>query len=329
MDLTALPTLATYTAAKRLAGSFEPSEQIRIENVLVEERVPTAGLKLYSNYVGNNPVPDLDEWNSQHKDFVIDEVEIAAHDHKEPWTFRPENISNHLPVVDRRLILVRVESAEWPCKLNGTPFEVVRTHIEAMSSPDKHKAEAANNFLVRFLATWNEKRDKRPLFATLELEIDDILQDPSPAWAEALRDRLGLGHYSPIAGAAPIPIFLMHYPLQVVYDAHADLGAPTIPTMLDGALNDFFFPSPVPGVNGDQNPCLGHALNLKAITDENDYQLGIELLHKCIDYRPEHFFRAGMIAAPFTMPVMRARQFHLPWLRLVRDRDDFGNGVLA
>jgi hypothetical protein len=328
MDLTGLPTLATYTTAKRPDDGLVPSEPIRIENVLVEERVPPAGLDLYANYVGKQSISDLNEWNSQHKDFVVDEIEISATDVKDPWTFRYENSDNQLPLVDQRLILVRVESAAWPCDLNGATFEIVRDHIAAMASPDKAKKQTAHDFLIRFLAIWNAKRDKRPLFATLEIEVADILQDPNPAWAEALRDRLGLGHYSPVPGAPPVPIFLMCYPLQVVYDAHANHGAPAVPTMLDGSLNDFFFPSPVPGPNGDQNPCLGHALNLKAITAVNNYKMGIELLHKCIDYQPEHLFRAGEIALPFTMPVMRARQFHLPWLRLYRDRDDFGNGVL-
>jgi hypothetical protein len=51
------------------------------------------------------------------------------------------------------------------------------------------------------------------------------------------------------------------------------------------------------------------------------------LLHPKIDYKPEHFLKVGVISRPFTMPLQRARDFHLPWLQLESGRDDFG--VLA
>lgn len=241
----------------------------------------------------------------------------------------PRECRDHLPLVDRRINLIRVEDARWPCSLNSTTFEEVSAHIAALSSTDRSQSDAAENFLTRFVATWNVERDKRPLFVTTELEIDDILQDTSPAWAERLRDRLGLGHLSPAAGAASIPVFVMRYPLEEIYAAHSAKGEPAIPTLLDGTLNDFFFPSPIPGPEADANPCLGHSLNLATVTSENDYKLGVELLHKRIDYLHEHFFRTGIIANPFTMPLERARSFHLPWLRLYRDREDFGLGVMS
>ena len=52
-------------------------------------------------------------------------------------------------------------------------------------------------------------------------------------------------------------------------------------------------------------------------------------LHPRIDYRPEHFYRAGVIAEPVTMPLAWARGFHLPWVRLYAERDDFGAALFA
>jgi len=274
------------------------------------------------------PVLDLDDWNSRHNGYAAVEIEIDPADPGVPWTFRRENDPNRLPLVDRRINLIRVEDARWPCHLSGHTFETVSTHIAALSGTDHARSIAAENFLERFAVTWNTQRDKRPLFATTEMEVEDILKDPSPSFAERLRDCLGLGQYSPTAGAASAQVFVMRYPLEEVYSAHGADGAPAVPTMLDGKLSDFFFPSPVPGPSADPNPCLGHSLNLSPVTVQNDYKLGVELLHARIDYRPQHFFRSGIIANPVNMPIDRARSFHLPWLQLYRDRYDFGAGIV-
>ncbi len=57
--------------------------------------------------------------------------------------------------------------------------------------------------------------------------------------------------------------------------------------------------------------------------------MGCELLHPRIEYRPEHFFRAGIIAEPVTMALARARSFHLPWVRLYAEREDFGADIFG
>lgn len=329
MDIARLPTISAYASTTLANAAAEPSERARIENLFIEERVSTDGLNLYAPYLDGSPVSGLDDWNSRHTNFTDDHIEIDVSDSLEPWTFRAENGANRLPLVDRRINLIRVEYAGWPCESNQVDFEQIRAHIAALTSADKGLREAAENFLTRFAKVWNAERDKRPSFATTELEVDDIFQGGETTWAEKLRDRLGLGQYSPAAGAATIHVFIMRYPLDEIYNAHAGQGEPAAPTLLDGKLNDFFFPSPMPGANADPNPCLGHSLNLSEVDQENDYKLGVELLHKRIDYKPEHFLHAGVIANPYRMPLERARRFHLPWLRLYRDRDDFGQGVMS
>lgn len=328
MDLSLVPTLTAYITRKRADRSIDVSEQARIQNVLLEERSARSTIDLYASHLAGSDISDANEWNSRHNDFVAAELEIDQVEPAMPCTFRKENDGNRLPSVDRRINLVRVEDARWPCSLSGNSFEMVSSQIAAYRSKDPKKATTANHFLGRFTATWNAERDKRPLFATTELEVEHLLQDTSSSWVEKLRDRLGLGNYSPAAGARSVPVFVMRYPLEDVYIAQGENGAPAVPTMLDSRLNDFFFPSPTPGPTSDQNPCLGHSLNLTLVSAENDYRLGVELLHGRLDYRPEHFFGTGIIANPVTMPIDRARRFHLPWLRLYLDRFDFGSGIV-
>jgi hypothetical protein len=115
----------------------------------------------------------------------------------------------------------------------------------------------------------------------------------------------------------------MRYTVEEVLACLNGQGYPAIPTVLDSEMSSYFFPSPIPA-NKNPNPYYGHTVNLTDIDDDNDYSMGVELLHPRIDYKPEHFFKMGVIARPFTMPLQRARSFHLPWLQLDSERDDFG-----
>ncbi|MFZ2854670.1 MAG: hypothetical protein WAZ34_11250 [Rhodocyclaceae bacterium] len=326
MQIAALPTIEDFAFRAQDDSKTRSEERGRIENLLMDERPPLVGVTLYAKYLSGIPVADGDDWQNRHNNFVTEELEIGQEETSEPWTFRADNVANHLPLVDRRINLIRVEDVRWPCDLSHITFEELQEKLKVWRGGDAAARAQAGDFLQRFLATWNEKRDKRPLFATTELEVDDLLADTSNSLAERLRDRLGLGHYSPIGGSPPIPVLIMRYPLE---ESLGDNRVPAVPTLLDGKLNDHFFPSPFPGTNADPIPGLGHSLNLAPVISENDYRLGVELLHPHFDYRLEHFFWSGHIANPVTMPLERARSFHLPWLRLQRDRDDFGAGVVG
>ena len=250
-------------------------------------------------------------------------MEIDRKESKLPWTFRRENEFNRLRQIEPRLYLVRVERAAWPCSLvNNTSPEFVRTQIDAFGKGDGN----ARAFLERLLTVWNEERDQRPLFATTELEVEDILADATGDWADRLRNRLGLGHYDP-AFLGPVDIFLMRYTVEEVIQAlENNMGHPAIPTVLDGGFSQYFFPTPIPAPTCGETP-YGHTLNLGLEDSESDYQMGIELLHPRIDYKPEHLYRVGVIQQPLAMPFERARSFHLPWLRLQYDREDFGSNL--
>jgi hypothetical protein len=49
----------------------------------------------------------------------------------------------------------------------------------------------------------------------------------------------------------------------------------------------------------------------------------VELLHSYLDYRPEHIVRWGVISRPHQANLTQLRQFHLSWLQLNCDRDNF------
>ena len=318
MDLNSLPNLAEYMN-RQVAGTPDAEERAHIENFTFDERPPSNGIDLYARRLKATPLTDLDNWQDRHRNFVVDEINLDASEPEKPWTFRNDNAINRLRQIDPRINLIRVEDANWICSLAGISPENLRTQIESFKNGDKK----ASDFLSGIVKLWNSERDQRPIFATTELEVDDIIYSDQDDWAEQLRNQLGLGHYSP-SSARPIEIILMRYTVEEVLASLDGEGYPAIPTVLDSDMSPYFFPSPIPESDVSDNPYYGHTVNLAAVKEENDYSMGVELLHPYIDYKAEHFLKMGIIAKPFEIPLQRARAFHLPWLQLNSGRDDFG-----
>ncbi len=304
-----------------MSESSDPEERAHAENFLWDERPPAAGIDLYGGFVKHGPIINLDDWTNRHRNYATEHLYIDRDDSATPWTFQIENDANRLHQIDPRLYLLRVEAANSPCDLLGISTEELRQQMDKYRQGDT----GAREMIERFTSTWNERRDKRPMFATTELEVEDIFQDEDDGWAERLRDRLGLGHHSPLPDGPPVEVLVMRYTVaEVLAAAGAGLGDPAIPTVLDCNLSCYFFPSPIPNPAAGANPYYGHTVNLATVENENDYLIGVELLHPRLDYQPEHLFRFGVIARPVTMSLERARSFHLPWVRLYSGRDDFG-----
>ncbi len=320
MDLAQIPNLQGYAERILNAGSSNSEARAIAENFLWDERPPATGVDLYGGFLEGAQVVDLDDLTDRHRAYTTEHIYIGRDESVTPWTFRAEKAVNRLRQIDPRIYLIRVEDAGWPCTLEGTNSEMLRQQLEAFRKGDSD----ARTWLTHFTETWNATRDRRPLFATTELEVEDILQGNDDDWAELLRDRLGLGHYSPLTGGPPVEVIVLRYTVEEVLADENGNGHPAIPTVLDADLSPFFFPSPIPDPDAGENPYYGHAVNLTEVTTENDYALGCELLHPRIDYRPEHIHAVGVIARPVTMPLERARNFHLPWVRLASGRDDFG-----
>ena len=315
MDIALFPTLQAYFN-DRLAQA-DSDERAQMENFLLDERPPAEGQSLYRRHLAGPPIQAIEDWQSQHVDYLAEELRIDPAEPRRPWTFRLENDLNRLRQIKPELYLIRIERAGWPCSL--TP----------RASPERVRAalDAGDQvYLKRFADAWNRQRDQRPQYATTALEVEDIFSAGGADWADRLRDRLGLGHYDPLRSGAE-DIFVMRYTVAEVIEALDGQGHPAVPTLLDGELSQYFFPSPVPAPGCGATPYYGHTLNLTPLHSANDYRMGVELLHPRIDYQPEHFHRVGSIRAAVAMPLQRARQFHLPWLRLQYERDDFGQDL--
>jgi hypothetical protein len=323
MDLSATPNLDGYL--QTAAASADPDEQACAQNFLLDERPPATASDLYLPHFAAGPVTDLDDWFGRHRGYATEHLHIDPDEPLVPYTFRPINDRNRVIRIDPRLNLIRVDHAGWPCSLRGHAFEEIRAQIEAAQSGDA----TARDFLQGLCDAWNPLRDQRPAYVTTEIQVEDTLADRVGDWAVQLRNRLGLGHYDPGRAGRPVEIFLMRYTVAEVIAELAGQGHPAIPTVLDGDINPFFFPSPIPGPGAKEFLPGGRTVNLTTVDSENDYQMGCELLHPRIAYRPEHFYRAGVINEPVTMPLARARGFHLPWVCLYAERDDFGAGVFA
>lgn len=310
-----VPALQTYLAARSGGGVADAEERAKIENFLWDER-PQAAVTKYATALRDEPVADLDDWQGRHSGFLETEIFVSRGAPELPLTFQQINDINRLRAIDPNLYLVRVEMAAWPCKLVDRSF------------PDLEKAVSGNmsGELAGFAESWNAGRDRRPMFATTYLEVEDILDSDAPDWAERLRDRLGLGYLDPGVSGAPVEIVVMRYTVGEVLDSvKGGKGHPAVPTLLDGTLNPHFFPTPFPSNDGEPGAdWRGHTLNLTPGVNANNYRMGVELLHPAIDYLPEHFFRTGIIAQPVGIPLDVARSFHLPWLQLNYGRDDFG-----
>ena len=215
--------------------------------------------------------------------------------------------------------LVRLEALEWPlAKLWNMDFDKFDAlHRTAKSSPDSSAA------LSQLLSEWNRQRDNRPLFAAFLDEIKDELE--STDWPHLMRDRLGLGHYSPNLGDK-IPVALMRYSLQEVLEfqvAHKLPAACALPTTLDGGMHEYFFPVP------NEHP---YGATLHLAPGKSDL-LTAEIIHCRIDYTVKHLWKLGWIEKPHALvdgdeatrfaSLRVARDLHLMQLRIDGERDDF------
>ncbi|WP_133512006.1 hypothetical protein [Candidatus Thiosymbion oneisti] len=313
-----IPNLHGYLSAASKSDDYE--ERACARNFLLDERPPPEALELYKPHFAFGPVSDMDDWYGRHHGFATEQLFLDPSESDAPVTFRPLSDRNRVTQIDERLNLIRVEQADWPCILRGDSFEEVADQIKRFRAGD----DAARGFLQGLCNAWNADRDRRPAYVTTEIQVADILADGVADWAVRLRNRLGLGHLDPGPAGRPVEILVMRYPVAEAIAALDGQGHPAIPTMLDGDISNYSFPSPLPKPDATKAPLYGRTVNLTPVEDDNDYEMGCELLSPRLVYRPEHFYRAGIVAEPVTMPLDRARGFHLPWVRIDAGRDDFG-----
>lgn len=227
-----------------------------------------------------------------------------------PDAFLPANQSAWLDGLAENQSLVRIEGLDQPLRSSTLELDELAQLLERDDDEAQHAVRS-------FIDSWNRARDARPAFAAFADEVQVELDDND--WPHALRDRLGLGHYS-APGDARQPIALMRYSLADVYAAQARqsiANAFSLPTVLDGGMHKFFFPVP------RQHPYGASVHLVPQLADT----LTAEVLHCKVDYERRHICRLGEITRPVQLDdqqLREARDLHLYALREACGRDDFG-----
>lgn len=309
-------------------------------NFRMEQRLPASLRSIYRDYFGPDALANLGEWRSRHGDFLEDHVQrtdTAVH----PWTFGPENDGNLKP--QDPITVLRVESLGGAISLSNSKLAPtdVEQRVRELRTGTAEQRKAARTVLTRDLISgWNRKRDRRPQFATNLAGVDDLLPaDPWAGnvwdWLSDLRDHLGLGGYVPKASGEPFPVLIMVYPLADVVTGCLPAwdGRVAVPTVLDGDLFQYFFPSPIapdPTAAGEHYP-VGRTLNLTPGLTADHYgdHMGTEFLHPCFDYQPDHCWAVGYIDRPIdpALSLSGRRRSHLDWVRQWAGNDRFGDGI--
>ena len=326
-----LPAFQSLVRKVRAQPALHFADQAMLENVVMEERVDHHRHAAFVMAVGDGPWLDVAAFAAAHKNrYVLERIDLDQGDTGVPDTFDLAlNGDNVWHGIEYNLALYRVEDASFALKGSGVDeaeFEraVLDRHQVSATAAQRNAADAV---LARVCEGWNSSRHQRPAFATTEPEIEDLLADAGASWPHALRDHLGLGHLSPVSRREPIKVLLMRYTVKEVNDQakRTGHGGFCIPTVLDGPLNPYFFPTPAPAASAPNAPQrCGRALNLRPASTQADYSMGLELVHSFVNYRPEHVVRWGLISRPLVVDLLSLRRLHLDWLRLDTERDEFG-----
>ena len=315
MNLAAIPTLDKYATASLAASDISPEERAVLENLRWEERVGDERFARYALGFTGIDIPQIDDLNGAHVRYAEAFLELEIDDSRIPDTFDSANSSNHWRHIEENLYLIRIEDANFSLRDSGVDLAELEHAI----------ANRDDTILGRVCEVWNGRRDRRPAFATTEIAVKDSLEAAGADWPHALRDNLGLGHLNPAPGLPPVPVLLLQYTVgEVMRDKQAGVSGFAIPTVIDGRLNPFFFPTPKSKLGADAAQYeVGRAVNLTHAASQSEYRMGLELVHSFLAYRPEHISRIGYISRPLTSDLSALRTFHLDWLRLETDRDDF------
>ena len=331
MKLDQVPGLQELVRNSISQTGLPANELAILENVVMDERVNQSRHAAFAAALGNGPWPTVASFALAHKlRYVRERLDLVQGDPGVPDTFDAAfNAENTWFGIEENLALYRVEEVSFALKGAAVDEGDLERAISDLNlaAASIVQREAANAILSHVCETWNANRHQRPAFATTEPEIEEVLTDAGADWPNVLRDHLGLGHLNPVGGREPVKILLMRYTAKEVNEhaKRARHGGFCIPTVLDGTLNPFFFPTPLPAAAAPSAPQhCGRSLNLHPAATQAEYVMGLELVHSFVNYRPEHLVRCGLISRPLAVDLQLLRRLHLDWLRLDTERDEFG-----
>lgn len=306
---------------QQLSRSALADEAAVADNCKFDERVDDLRWQAFSDCLphADHTRLNLGDWgeaNTLHYDKRVKAISRST-----PDAFLEINHASWLKSIVPEQEVVRLETLDWLLtSVWNTDFAALKTLHEAPTNQGD-----AKQTLAQYFDNWNSKRDNRPSFAAFLDEIQTEVEVEHADWPHQLRDRLGLGHYSPEHGTK-IPVALMRYSLQEALNAKTRKHLPSacaLPTVLDGGMHPYFFPVP-------REHSYGATLHL---ADGRADILAAEILHCRIDYQPKHLWKLGWIERPHDFHettsnrdarLRSARDLHLMELRIVSDREDFG-----
>ncbi len=238
---------------------------------------------------------------------------------RDPDTFHSDNAPAAYHGMEDNVLLVRLEMIREALDASHVSFADLQ---RAMSPLPQHRNPDQLATIRTFVDGWNGWADLRPQFAARyeEVKADTEASD----WAERLRTKLGLAHFSP-RGSAPLRVALMIYRASDVVRTCARRAGIvhifTRPTAIDQPPWQHFFPVPTNMEGGRCMPLVSSPARGK---------LFCEILHPKFDYRPDHLIKVGELTTPAPEEGLKAlRNWHLARLRQVSGESDFGGMMEA
>ncbi len=329
---TRYPAFARFL--RDLASSDPGSGLPRIEarNFLLDPAVGGERCESYGEAGAEAGFGDSGGWLLRHEDYLAKQVYLRRPRGAEtpkrldpergescPETFRYDDNFTEFGAVDKGLHLVRVLDLGAMLKVmrqllgaaTVAESRIVEAAVEvARHWPEVEKAGAeARSLLEGILGAWNGVSDLRPAYASFFAEHESLLggtpDSASGAWADRLRDRLGLAHLDPGA-RGPIHILVFRYPVTRVPTRLRLRGRRPLatPTVLDSRWSRAFCPSP------PDHHC-GRVVDLAAELNEP----ASEVVPPHFDLDAKDLFRVGRVTKSVPEDLWEARQAHLLWLR--------------
>lgn len=304
---------------QQLSRSTLVDEAAVADNCKFDERADDLRWKAFADCLphGDHTRLNLGDWGEADK--LHYDKRVKAISRSTPDAFLEINRAAWLENIVPEQKVVRLETLDWLLtSVWNTDFAALKALHEAPANQGD-----AKQTLAQYFDNWNSKRDNRPSFAAFLDEVQTDVEDAD--WPHRLRDRLGLGHYSP-EHSTKIPVALMCYSLQEAFNTKAHKRLPVacaLSSVLDGGMHPYFFPVPREHAYG----ATLHLGNGKAD------QLTAEILHCRIDYQPKHLWKLGWIERPHDFHetaadrdarLRGARDLHLMELQIACEREDFG-----
>lgn len=273
------------------------------------------------------------DWKAAHKSYLNSSVHVAKDLPRSSECFMVINGRAHLNENLDNTFLLRLESMDnllHKSLISEVAQNFWWRFFKSQKDLRKEKLSDSDEALrTDFVMQWNAHRTQaRPLFATFLNDfggdLEALVKDD---WPHLLRDRLGLTHFSSVAGA-PMAVALMCYTVEEVRQArlmNVKKGAAasfTRPTVLDAEMSSAFIPAPL--FSGGES--YGYTLDLGV--DEVPESFAPELLTFPIEYQARHIKALGFISTQHALQedenILKARNYHVQGLRRLPDCENFG-----